>query len=102
MLAFSMRKFFWGLIVVAIGALIWAGNFGLISFSFQFSRDWPIIIVLLGLSSIWSAVFGRQWWGHKCGSSRREEKKDNVAKILEALEKGEISAEEAARKMGDK
>ena len=101
MLALSMRKFFWGIIVVVLGALIWAGNFGLISFSFQFSRDWPIIIVIIGLSSIWNAVFGRQWWGHKC-CGRHEEKKEAVAKILEALEKGQISAEEAAKRMGDK
>ena len=100
MLALSMRKFFWGLIVVVLGALIWAGNFGLISFSFQFSRDWPIIIVVIGLSSIWNAIFGRQWWGHKC-CGRHEGKKVDIAKILEDLEKGQISADEAAKRMGD-
>ena len=101
MLAFSMRKFFWGLMVVAIGVLIWAGNFGLINLSFRFSRDWPVIIVVLGLMSVWSALFGRQWWGHGCGC-RGNDKRDEIVKILEALEKGQIDAEEAARKMGDK
>jgi hypothetical protein len=84
-----------------LGGLIWAGNFGFISYSFRFSRDWPIIIVIIGLSSIWNAVFGRQWWGHKC-CGRGEVKKEAVAKILEALEKGQITAEEAAKRMGDK
>ncbi len=98
MLAFSMRKFFWGLMVVALGGLIWADNLGMISVSFKFSRDWPVIIVALGLGYMWEALFGSHWWGAKSGLSKRERRQD-LAKILEALEKGTISAEDAAKKM---
>jgi len=101
MLAFSMRKFFWGLIIAGVGALIWASNLGYISLSFRFGRDWPIVIVAIGLMSIWDALFGRHWWGHKF-SSRRERGEGNISKILADLERGEIDAAEAAKRMGDK
>jgi hypothetical protein len=99
MLAFSMRKFFWGLVVAGIGGLIWASNLGYVSLSFRFSRDWPILIVAIGLMSIWDAIFGRHWWGHKFTAQRRE-RRDNLSKVLEDLEKGRIDADEAARRMG--
>ncbi|MDO8805978.1 MAG: DUF5668 domain-containing protein [Elusimicrobiota bacterium] len=98
MLAFSMRKFFWGLIVVAVGGLIWADNLGMVNISFKFTRDWPVIIVALGLGYMWEALFGKHWWGAKFGSSKKE-RRENLARILEDLEKGSISADEAARKM---
>ncbi|MCM2266671.1 MAG: DUF5668 domain-containing protein [Elusimicrobiales bacterium] len=95
-----MRKFFWGVIIAVAGGLLWASNLGYISLSFRFSRDWPIIIVAIGLMSIWEALFGKHWWGHKfrgCG-----EKRVDLSKILEDLEKGSIDAEEAAKRMGGK
>ncbi len=101
MFAFSMRKFFWGLVIVSIGGLIWASNLGYVNLSFRFSRDWPIVIVGIGLMSIWDALFGRHWWGHKFSGQRRE-KRGNVSKVLEDLEKGEIDAEEAAKRMDRK
>ncbi|MEK7721935.1 MAG: hypothetical protein AAB359_06055 [Elusimicrobiota bacterium] len=51
--------------------------------------------------SIWDALFGRHWWGHKFSGQRRE-KRGNVSKVLEDLEKGEIDAEEAAKRMDRK
>ncbi len=98
MLAFSMRKFFWGLAVVGAGGLIWASNLGYVSFSFRLYRDWPIIIVAVGLMSIWDALFGRHWWGHKLGG-RRDDRRGAVTKILEDLERGDIDAKEASRRM---
>lgn len=101
MLAFSMRKFFWGVAIVSVGGLIWASNLGYVDLSFKFSRDWPIIIVAIGLMSVWDALFGRHWWGHKFGGQRREKRAD-VSKVLEDLENGKIDAEEAARRMDGK
>lgn len=97
MFAFSLRKFFWGVLVAGVGVLVWAGNYGLVHVSFNFSKDWPAIIVLIGLMSVWKAVFGRHWWSKCCGDGDRIPSK--AKKILEDLEKGEISAEEAAKKM---
>ena len=99
MLAFSMRKFFWGLILISIGGLLWARNFGLVAFSINFSRDWPLIIVFFGLIAVWKALFGRHWWSVKYAPGRHNSDKDEIARILEKLEKGEISADEAAKRM---
>jgi len=98
MLAFSMRKFFWGLAIMAIGGLFWANNFGLVDLSFRFSRDWPVIIVAVGLLSLWNALFGRQWWAHYFRSERRE-RRDKVLRVMEALERGNITVEEAVKRM---
>ena len=100
MLAFSMRKFFWGLLLIGIGGLLWAHNFGLLAFSISFSRDWPLIVVTLGLMSVWNALFGRHWWSVKGAKCSRGADRDKVKEILEELEKGTISAEEAGKKMG--
>ncbi|MDA8131950.1 MAG: DUF5668 domain-containing protein [Elusimicrobia bacterium] len=93
-----MRKFFWGIIIAGAGALIWAHNLGYISLSFHFGRDWPVIIVAVGLMSIWDALFGRQWWGHKFSQGRH--RREKLSKILEDLERGDIDAAEAAKRMG--
>ncbi|MBI4656736.1 MAG: hypothetical protein HY746_08340 [Elusimicrobia bacterium] len=39
------RKLLWSLFFVAIGSLIWLNNWGLIEYSFKFSRDWPVILL---------------------------------------------------------
>ncbi|PIU20329.1 MAG: hypothetical protein COT18_02890 [Elusimicrobia bacterium CG08_land_8_20_14_0_20_59_10] len=94
-----MRKFFLGLFIVGIGGFIWASNLELISVSFRFSRDWPILMVAVGLICVWDSIFEKHWWSRKCFDSRKE-KKNEALKVLEELEKGNISAEEAIRRMG--
>jgi hypothetical protein len=98
MFAFSLRKFFWGLLVASLGGLIWTSNLGYLNVSFRFGRDWPIIIVGIGLMSIWDALFGRHWWGHKFCAARKGGR-EGISKVLEDLEKGTISAAEAAKRM---
>ena len=102
MFALSLRKFFWGLLVVTIGLLLWAHNYGLVAFSFSFSRDWPLIIVLAGFMSVWRALFGRHWWASRCGCGSGDHVPANAKKILEEVERGNMSAEEAAKKMDGK
>ncbi|HBA61269.1 MAG TPA: hypothetical protein DCZ92_10730 [Elusimicrobia bacterium] len=100
MLAFSMRKFFWGLAIAGFGGLVWASNLGMINISFRFGRDWPIIIVALGLMYVWDAIFGKHWWSHCCG--KKQDKKEDIFKALEDLEKGKITPEEAIKRMSGK
>jgi hypothetical protein len=96
-----MRKFFWGLAISTAGGLIWVSNLGYVELSFKFGRDWPIFIVAIGLMSVWDALFGRHWWGHRFGCQRKEKRAD-ISGILEDLESGKINAEEAARRMEGK
>jgi hypothetical protein len=100
MIAFSLRKFFWGLLVIGIGGVIWAHNYGLLAFSFKFSRDWPVFLIAMGLVSVWNALFGRHWWT-KGGNHRNDTLPSKARKILEDLENGKISAEDAAKRMGE-
>ncbi len=102
MSAFNLRKFFWSLLIVTLGLLLWAHNFGLVALSFNFSRDWPAIVVAAGLMGAWRALFGGKLWAPKCDCSPKERIPANARKILEEVEKGNISAEEAAEKMDEK
>ncbi|MFA6434076.1 MAG: DUF5668 domain-containing protein [Elusimicrobiales bacterium] len=99
MFAFSLRKFFWGLFVISIGLLLWGHNYGLVAVSFSFYKDWPLVIVAIGLLSVWRALFGSHWWAPRCDCGAEPRIPANVRKILEEVEKGNMSAEEAAERM---
>lgn len=94
---FSARKFFWGLAILVVGGLVWAENLGLIEMSFRFSRDWPVLLVAAGLLFVWDSVSGR---GRGGKSAKAAGKPAEASEILAALERGEIDAREAARRMG--
>jgi hypothetical protein len=46
-----IRTIVWGLIVAAIGLWIWLGNLEIIR-QIRFGRDWPVIIIIIGLLTI--------------------------------------------------
>lgn len=100
MIAFSLRKFFWGLLVVGIGGFIWAHNYGLVGFSFKFSKDWPVFVIVIGLTGIWKALFGRHWWGGE-DHNRNDNIPSKAKEMLEDLEGGRINAEDAAERMDE-
>jgi hypothetical protein len=47
------------ILMILVGAWIWASNYGIIIFSFY--RDWPILIVLVGLF-IFLKLRRRKYW----------------------------------------
>jgi hypothetical protein len=47
-----IRTILWGIIVIAIGMWIWLANLGVITSGIVFSRDWPIIIVVIGVMTL--------------------------------------------------
>lgn len=51
-----MRSIIWGLIVIAIGTWIWLANLGVITSGIIFRRDWPIIIVIVGLLTVGEGI----------------------------------------------
>jgi len=48
--------------LIVLGAWIWASNYGISIFSFY--RDWPFIIVLIGIY-IFLKLRRRRFWRHK-------------------------------------
>lgn len=39
--------FFWGILFIIVGFWIWVSNHGLVIF--RFSRDWPVLLIVLGV-----------------------------------------------------
>jgi len=66
------------IIFVFVGVFIWFGNLGLLNLG----RDWPLILIVIGILGIFSAIRGR------CKT-----------RIIRDLEKGRISVEEAEEKL---
>jgi len=51
-----IRGVIWGLVVIAIGLWIWLANLGVLTSGIIFRRDWPVIIIIVGLLSVGEAV----------------------------------------------
>jgi hypothetical protein len=66
------------ILIIIIGFFIWFGNLGLLNLG----RDWPLILIVIGLLGIISAL-------------RRGRK----SRIIRDLEKGKISVGEAEEKL---
>ncbi|HEC78775.1 MAG TPA: hypothetical protein ENI34_06495 [candidate division WOR-3 bacterium] len=66
------------IILVLIGIFLWLANLHIINLA----RDWPVILIIVGLGSIFHV------------SSKNKKKK-----IIEALEKGKITVEEAEERL---
>ncbi len=71
-----------GLIMIILGLWLWLSRFG-ISF-INFSRDWPVLLVILGAYIIYR---------------RFRRKRKPVIKILDDIEKGKVSVEEAVERI---
>ncbi len=74
-------RVFAGLFLIIVGAWIYLSHLGILNFS----RDWPIILIIFGLYLI----------------LKREKRKRNekIRKVLEKLDKGEIDSETALREI---
>ncbi|MBM3322239.1 hypothetical protein FJY69_01980 [candidate division WOR-3 bacterium] len=51
-----VRTIIWGLIVMAIGTWIWLANLGVVTSGIIFRRDWPVIIVIIGLLTVGEGI----------------------------------------------
>ncbi len=74
-------RVFAGLFLIIVGVWIYLSHLGILNFS----RDWPIILIIFGLYLI----------------LKREKRKRNekIRKVLEKLDKGEIDSETALREI---
>ncbi len=76
---------FWGIILIVIGIFIWLGNLGV--FDFSWGRDWPIILIIIGICQFVKII-----------PSKRP-RKSKIKVILKKIEDGEMSAEEGIEKI---
>ncbi len=51
-----VRTTIWGLVVIAIGMWIWLANLGVITSGIVFNRDWPVIIIIVGLLTVGEGI----------------------------------------------
>lgn len=75
------RKWFWGVALIVIGSWLWLSKLGMPYISF--SRNWPLILVGLGIYLIIRKIVKQQ---------RRQK---SVTDILNQLESGKIDADKA-------
>jgi len=92
------RKVMWGLFWVLLGLLILLSNHGLLGYTFSFSRDWPIILIAIGIMKLVDLL---AWRNGRCCSVRLEKEGDRQsrAQILKDVEDGKMSADEAASRL---
>ena len=91
MFKWKWRKFMWGLMLINTGIFVLAYNYGLISFSFKFSRDWPILIIAFGVLGVLKSVSITQ----RNKKAVSMDRKQSVEKILRDIEKGAKTANDA-------
>ncbi|MBM3331062.1 hypothetical protein FJY68_04320 [candidate division WOR-3 bacterium] len=51
-----IRTIIWGLVIIAIGTWIWLAKLGIITSGIVFSRDWPVIIIIVGLLTVGEGI----------------------------------------------
>ncbi len=75
-----------GIWFIVIGLIVWGLNLGVFSF-WKWSRDWPLIFVLIGIYLVCESIAKRL--------KRKKPDKRKVKEVIKKLEKGEISPDEA-------
>jgi hypothetical protein len=51
-----VRTIIWGLVIIGVGLWIWLANLGVLTTGIVFSRDWPVIIIVVGLLSVGEGI----------------------------------------------
>jgi amino acid permease len=81
-----MRRLWWGIIIIIIGLWIWLSSLGVPYISF--SKNWPLLIVFLGIYIIIRRL------------TKRRRYRVRKSEVLSDLEKGKIDVDEAVEKLG--
>ena len=93
------RGILWSVFFIVVGVVLLLSNYGLISYKFDFGKDWPVLLVILGAAKLIDIIASR---GHPkkhiiiTGSGREDR-----GKILDKVERGELTVDEAARKLSE-
>ena len=96
------HKLLWGLFWIALGAWLILSNYDLVAYQFSFHRDWPILLIAIGVLIIVRSFTRRRplWHQRDDGCcSVREAGAPSREEILKAVEDGKMTADEAAAKL---
>jgi hypothetical protein len=52
----TVKRLFWALLWIGAGTLILLANYGMVPYQFCFHRDWPAILILVGISKLIDAI----------------------------------------------
>ncbi|MCU0607535.1 MAG: DUF5668 domain-containing protein [Candidatus Edwardsbacteria bacterium] len=98
----TAHKVLWGLFWVALGTWILLSNHGLLAYGFSFHRDWPIVLIAVGVVILVRSVTRRRRIVeiHRgCCDGGETPDQPARAEILKAVEDGTMTAAEAAAKL---
>jgi hypothetical protein len=89
----------WALLFIAAGIFLLLSNYGVIVYRFDFSKDWPALLIIFGSAALLRAcrIKKKKYVNIDVGKTGREYCKQ----VLDELERGEISAEEAEKRLKD-
>jgi hypothetical protein len=101
----TATKLLWGILWIALGTWILLSNYGLLTNGFSFHRDWPIVLIAVGLIILVRSFTRRRRiveidHGSCCGDEAPD--KPARSEILKAVEDGTMTADEAAAKLQGK
>lgn len=88
------------LIIIIIGVFFWLANLEI--FVFNFRRDWPVILITIGLVELIAGLIGkRKFWfkfdrQHKADSAAY---KEEINQVLTELAAGQINTDQATDKI---
>jgi len=90
------------LLLIVIGVFIWLANLGI--FIFNFRRDWPVILIILGLIELLNGLIRKRKRLLRFESKANhnpEIVKDEINKVLSELSSGMINSDEASDRIKD-
>lgn len=90
------------LLLIVLGVFIWLANLEI--FIFNFKRDWPVILIILGLIELLNGFIRKRKRLLRFGSKANhnpEIVKDEINKVLSDLSSGKINSDEASDRIRD-
>ena len=99
----NVKRIVWAFIWIVVGVIWILSNYGKLPYTFNLSKDWPIIFIIIGVITLYKIITA---YSCRCRKKDREvtsskDAEEQRKQILDAVENNEMSVEEAAKKLKD-